>query len=148
MTLKFKGGAPAGAMGAGGDAAFSDGGDKGGEEVITGKIVLDAMGNFSPIMRQARGYKKPDGVCMVVGTCARGDWIDNSFGDLIYSFTPIMGEKQYFWEAFPSTDKHGSRETSRTTYMFTYIDSDAARGSIAEMFDDYLDLLPKYSGAR
>jgi lycopene cyclase CruP len=99
-------------MGAGGDAAFAQGGDAGGEETVTARVLLDAMGNFSPIMRQARGYKKPDGVCLVVGTCARGDWIDNSFGDLIYSFTPIMGEKQYFWEAFPSTDKHGSGSSS------------------------------------
>ena len=69
---------------------------------------------------QAREYAKPEGVCLVVGSCARGDWVDNSFGDLIYSFTPIDGDRQYFWEAFPSKDLHGSKQESRTTYMFTY----------------------------
>lgn len=32
--------------------------------------------------------------------------------------------------------------------MFTYVDADSSRGSIAEMLDDYLDLLPRYSGAQ
>ena len=35
--------------------------------------------------------------------------VDNSFGDLIYSFTPIQNDRQYFWEAFPSQDLHGSK---------------------------------------
>jgi len=55
---------------------------------------------------------------------------------------------QYFWEAFPSQDLHGSKEESRTTYMFTYLDADGQRPSLATMFDDYLDLMPSYSGAK
>ena len=80
-------------------------------------------------------YAKPEGVCLVVGTCARGPWVDNSKGgDLIFSFTPIDGDRQYFWEAFPSQDLHGSRKESRTTYMFTYVDADTRTASRAHMF--------------
>ncbi|MDE5094684.1 MAG: FAD-binding oxidoreductase, partial [Trichodesmium sp. St11_bin5] len=36
------------------------------------RLLLDAMGHFSPIVKQAREGKKPDAVCLVVGTCATG----------------------------------------------------------------------------
>ncbi len=39
---------------------------------ITGRLLIDCMGNFSPIVRQARWGQRPDGVCLVVGTCSRG----------------------------------------------------------------------------
>ncbi|MCY7332313.1 MAG: FAD-binding oxidoreductase, partial [Pseudanabaena sp. CAN_BIN31] len=61
-----------------------------GNERITGRLLLDVMGHFSPIAKQARsqvqGNIKPDGVCMVVGSCAKGI-PETSYGDLIYSFT-------------------------------------------------------------
>lgn len=107
---------------------------------ITGRLLLDVMGHFSPIAKQARsqvqGNIKPDGVCMVVGSCAKG-MPDKSYGDLIYSFTPIQKQCQYFWEAFPAKD-------GRTTYMFTYVDADPKRPSFAELMEDYLFWLPKY----
>ena len=149
VTSQRRTGGAAAARGAGGEAAFDQDVSDAGVVRVKGKLLLDAMGNFSPVMRQARGYAKPQGVCLVVGTCARGDWVDNSKGgDLIFSFTPIAGERQYFWEAFPSQDLHGSKEESRTTYMFTYVDADPRRPSLATMFDDYLALLPAYSGAQ
>ena len=40
------------------------------------------MGHFSPIVQQARQGNKPDAVCMVVGTCAKG-YQNNETGDLI-----------------------------------------------------------------
>ncbi len=36
------------------------------------KLLIDAMGHFSPITQQARQGKKPDALCLVVGTCAQG----------------------------------------------------------------------------
>ena len=148
VTAEERSGGKAAARGAGGEAAFDDASAQGRVIKVSGELMLDAMGNFSPVMRQARGYAKPEGVCLVVGSCARGSFVDNSKGgDLIYSFTPIEGDRQYFWEAFPSQDLHGSKEESRTTYMFTYIDADERRPSLAAMFDDYLELLPRYSGA-
>lgn len=103
---------------------------------LNARLMLDAMGHFSPVVRQARQGKKPDGVCLVVGTCAKG-FSQNQSGDLIASFTPIQKQCQYFWEAFPARD-------GRTTYLFTYLDADRDRFSIESLFDDYLKLLPEY----
>ncbi|MGG6265293.1 FAD-dependent oxidoreductase [Leptolyngbya sp. AN03gr2] len=103
---------------------------------INARLMLDAMGHFSPIVRQARQGKKPDGVCLVVGTCAKG-FTQNESGDLIASFTPIQKQCQYFWEAFPARD-------GRTTYLFTYLDADRDRFSLETLFDDYFRLLPEY----
>ncbi|MCU0551053.1 MAG: FAD-binding oxidoreductase [Leptolyngbya sp. Prado105] len=103
---------------------------------ITARLMLDAMGHFSPIVRQARQGQKPDGVCLVVGTCAKG-FEPNEAGDLIASFTPVQKQCQYFWEAFPARD-------GRTTYLFTYLDADRDRFSLEDLFEDYLKLLPEY----
>ncbi len=46
---------------------------------ITGRLLIDCMGNFSPIVRQARWGQRPDGVCLVVGSCCRG-FTNNSTG--------------------------------------------------------------------
>ncbi|MCC3409977.1 MAG: FAD-binding oxidoreductase [Microcoleus sp. PH2017_10_PVI_O_A] len=100
------------------------------------RLLLDAMGHFSPIVRQARQGKKPDAVCLVVGSCAQG-FPKNETGDIFASFTPMQNQCQYFWEAFPARD-------GRTTYLFTYIDADTERFSLETLFEDYLRLLPEY----
>jgi lycopene cyclase CruP len=109
-------------------------------ETISAQLLLDVMGHFSPIARQARsqttGNTKPDGVCMVVGSCAQGIPAQD-YGDLIYTFTPIINQCQYFWEAFPARD-------GRTTYLFTYVDAHPDRPSFTELFADYLHFLPEY----
>ncbi len=105
---------------------------------VTGRLLLDGMGHFSPISQQARVGRKPEGVCLVVGTCAAG-FPDNQSGDLIYSFTPILNHCQYFWEAFPAKD-------GRTTYLFTYVDAHPDRLSLADLFEEYFRLLPEYQG--
>ncbi|MDJ0556212.1 MAG: lycopene cyclase family protein [Microcoleaceae cyanobacterium MO_207.B10] len=100
------------------------------------RLVLDAMGHFSPIIQQARQGQKPDAVCLVVGTCATG-YQENETGDIFASFTPIKNQCQYFWEAFPATD-------GRTTYLFTYLDAHPERISLESFFEEYLRLLPEY----
>ena len=100
------------------------------------RLMVDAMGHFSPVARQARGSQRPDAVCLVVGTCAQG-FPTNDSGDLIVSFTPLRNQCQYFWEAFPARD-------GRTTYLFTYMDADPRRLSLTELFEDYWELLPDY----
>ncbi|MEG4088098.1 FAD-dependent oxidoreductase [Microcoleus sp. Pol12B4] len=100
------------------------------------RLLLDAMGHFSPIVRQARQGKKPDAVCLVVGSCAQG-YPKNDTGDIFASFTPMQNQCQYFWEAFPARD-------GRTTYLFTYIDADTERFSLETLFEEYLRLLPQY----
>lgn len=100
------------------------------------RLLLDAMGHFSPIVKQAREGKKPDAVCLVVGTCATG-YPKNDTGDIFASFTPIKNQCQYFWEAFPARD-------GRTTYLFTYLDAHRDRFSLEFFFEEYLRLLPEY----
>lgn len=106
-----------------------------GQQAFKTRLVLDAMGHFSPIVQQAR-QGKPDAVCLVVGTCAEG-FPQNNVGDLIATFTPIEQQCQYFWEAFPARD-------GRTTYLFTYLDAHPDRPSLETLFDDYFRLLPDY----
>lgn len=103
---------------------------------FTGRLLLDAMGHFSPIVQQARQGKRPGAICLVVGTCATG-FPSNDTGDLIVSFTPIQNQCQYFWEAFPAKD-------GRTTYLFTYLDAHPDRFSLEALFEEYFRLLPSY----
>jgi len=123
-------------------------------EPITGRLVLDCMGNGSPISRQQRFGMKPDGICAVVGSCASGfDAQSNTLGDIIYTNTMIQdkgqhGKMQYFWEAFPvgigrDGKEPGSSDT-KTTYMFTYMDANEKRPTLETLMEDYWKLLPKY----
>ena len=138
--------------------AVDGGASGGGREAVTARLVVDAMGNASPISRQARGAAaEPTGVCIVVGTCASGFELGNDFGDLIYTNQDLWTErggagaaaagaaardvrKQYYWEAFPA----GSGEGDRTTYLFTYLDAAPERLPVEQMLEDYWDLLPTY----
>ena len=100
------------------------------------RLLIDAMGHFSPIVKQIREGVKPDSICIVVGSCADGYKV-NETGDLIYSFTPIINQCQYFWEAFPARE-------GRTTYMFSYLDAHPKRPSLEYFMEEYLRLLPEY----
>ncbi|MEC4818645.1 MAG: FAD-binding oxidoreductase [Scytonema sp. PMC 1069.18] len=102
------------------------------------RLLIDAMGHLSPITQQARQGKKPDALCLVVGSCAQG-FPENHAGDLLLSFTPIQKQCQYFWEAFPARD-------GRTTYLFTYMDAHPQHLSLENLFEDYLHLMPEYQG--
>ena len=107
-----------------------------GEYQLKTRLLIDVMGHFSPIAKQARQGEKPEGVCLVVGSCAKG-YPQNDTGDLIASFTPIENQCQYFWEAFPARD-------GRTTYLFTYLDAHPDRPSLEFFMEEYLRLLPQY----
>jgi len=121
-------------------------------EPLTARLVLDCMGNNSPISAQQRYGEKPDGICAVVGSCAGGyDAKTNTFGDIIYTNTPTVtrtgkGSNQYFWEAFPvGIGRNGQTSSDiKTTYMFTYMDADADRISLFDLMEDYWKLLPEY----
>ncbi|KAK4758981.1 hypothetical protein SAY87_020282 [Trapa incisa] len=114
-------------------------------KILSSQLIIDATGNFSPIVKQIRGGVKPDGVCLVVGSCARG-FNDNSSSDVIYSSSSVkqIGESKahLFWEAFPA----GSGPKDRTTYMFTYLDPQPGCPKLEELLEAYWDLLPKYQG--
>ncbi|MBD2354994.1 FAD-binding oxidoreductase [Tolypothrix sp. FACHB-123] len=102
------------------------------------RLLIDAMGHFSPIAQQARQGEKPDALCLVVGSCAQG-FLENNSGDLLLSFTSLQNQCQYFWEAFPARD-------GRTTYLFTYMDAHPQRIGLEDLFAEYLRLLPEYQG--
>jgi len=124
------------------------------KQPITTRLVIDSMGNASPITRQQRYGVKPDGICAVVGTCAGGyDKETNVIGDIIYTNSQITdkqenGKMQYFWEAFPvgigRNGKQPGTSDVKTTYMFTYMDADANRPSLESFMEDYWDQLPQY----
>jgi lycopene cyclase CruP len=103
---------------------------------FTSKLFIDTMGHFSPLVSQIRGDKKPEGICLVVGTCAEGFDL-NETGDIFAAFTGIEHQCQYFWEAFPARD-------GRTTYLFTYMDAHPDRPSLEFIFCEYFRLLPAY----
>lgn len=132
-----------GALGAGGTGVAS-GGDEGEQVVLTARLLVDAMGTFSPIAEQTRGARKPDGVCITVGSCLRADFDTEMNLDVIYSTKPINAERstQYFWEAFPV----GNDEKCRTTYMFAYGECDEGRPTLTETLEDYIETLSKYQG--
>ncbi len=102
------------------------------------RLLLDAMGHFSPVVQQARQGQKPDAICLVVGSCAQG-FPKNDAGDLLVSFTPLQNQCQYFWEAFPARD-------GRTTYLFTYMDTHPQHLNLEALFEEYLRLMPEYQG--
>jgi hypothetical protein len=124
------------------------------DEPVTASLVLDCMGNGSPISRQQRYGMKPDGVCAVVGSCAAGfNKETNLLGDIIYTNTEMQdkgenGMLQYFWEAFPVGIGRDGNEPGtsdvKTTYMFTYMDAEEKRPSLETLMDDYWRLLPEY----
>jgi lycopene cyclase CruP len=105
---------------------------------LTAKLMVDAMGHFSPVVAQARTGQHPDAVCLVVGTCASGIPAGTS-GDLMVSLAPIEQGHQCFWEAFPARD-------GRTTYLFTYADFAPEQPSLEQLFGQYLKALPGYQG--
>ncbi|KAL3821582.1 hypothetical protein ACJIZ3_007487 [Penstemon smallii] len=113
--------------------------------ILSSRLIIDAMGNFSPVVRQIRRGRKPDGVCLVVGSCCRG-FKENSTSDVIFSSASVKkvgnSEAQYFWEAFPA----GSGPLERTTYMFTYLYPEPESPLLEELLEDYWELMPKYQG--
>ncbi|KAK9151590.1 hypothetical protein Syun_009899 [Stephania yunnanensis] len=115
------------------------------EKILSSRLIIDAMGNFSPLVKQIRLGRKPDGVCLVVGACARG-FTENVTSDIIYSSSSVkkVGDTKahYFWEAFPA----GSGQADRTTYMFTYVEPQPGCPKLEELLEDYWDLMPAYQG--
>lgn len=45
---------------------------------VRGRLLLDCMGHWSPIVKQMRGMQQPDGMCLVVGGCASGFTPENN----------------------------------------------------------------------
>ncbi|GAB4348291.1 MAG: lycopene cyclase family protein [Cyanophyceae cyanobacterium] len=108
-------------------------------QVLTSRLAIDAMGHFSPIAQQGRQGRTPDGVCLVVGTCASG-FVANDTADLMVSTTGIADGRQAFWEAFPAGDR------DRTTYRFAYCRPTPDAFTLHDLFKDYFQNLCDYQG--
>lgn len=70
-------------------------------KILSSRLIIDAMGNFSPVVKQIRNGRQPDGVCLVVGSCCRG-FKENYTSDVIFSSASVntvgQSEVHYFWE--------------------------------------------------
>ncbi len=106
------------------------------EETLTTRLLIDAMGHFSPIQQQARAGQTPRGICLVVGGCAQG-LPERPYSDLMVTLEGIRQQRQHFWEAFPAAQ-------GRTTYCFTYVDTASERPSLRELLDYYWHNLGAY----
>uniref|UniRef100_A0A0D9X7X5 Uncharacterized protein n=1 Tax=Leersia perrieri TaxID=77586 RepID=A0A0D9X7X5_9ORYZ len=111
-----------------------------GGEIFEGKSLSNISVHDDLAIRSGR---KPDGVCLVVGACARG-FDRNTTSDIIFSSSSIerAGNSgvQLFWEAFPA----GSGPTDRTTYMFTYVDPQFGGPKLEELLETFWNLMPDY----
>lgn len=113
-----------------------------GRAALRARLMIDCMGHYSPVVKQLRGNRKPEGTVMVVGGCHEGTPpAGNETGDLLYTFGDSFADVQMYWEAFPA---EGGR--ARTTYMFTYCDAHASRPSLEGLLDHYMTQLPTYQG--
>ncbi|KAJ9515524.1 hypothetical protein QJQ45_021660 [Haematococcus lacustris] len=113
-----------------------------GRKLLRCRLLMDCMGHYSDIVKQMRGRSKPDGMCLVVGSCAEGfPTQNNSFGDLLYTIDNARDDIQMFWEAFPAEGG-----AARTTYMFAYSDAEPQRPSFEALLDRYFEGLHAYQG--
>jgi lycopene cyclase CruP len=110
---------------------------------VTARLLIDTMGHFSPIAKQARGRRRPGGVVLVLGGCAEGVApAANRSSDLLRSLGDADGDLQLFWEAFPAAGG-----AARTFYLFAYTTAEAARPPLAALLERFLRDLPAYAGA-
>ena len=120
------------------------------DETLHARLVLDCMGHRSPIALQQRAGQTPDGVCVQVGSCARGAWPESArqgAGDFFVTADDAVARGpnrrarvQYFWQAFPSSG--GADE--RSSYLFTYLRPGPEMPSLLEVMEDYWRAMPSY----
>ena len=101
------------------------------------RLVMDAMGHFSPIVKQIRKDQTPDSVCMVVGGSAKYKTFQESADVLATINDSEINGIQNYWQSFPSFD-------GRTNYMFTYMDLNDKNPSLYEYTEKYFEDLQHY----
>ena len=113
------------------------------QQLVSGRLLVDAMGTASPIAWQLNGGRTFDSVCPTVGASissgfAPGVW-NSQWGDVLYSHGDISKGRQLIWELFPG------RGDELTIYLFHYhqVHPDNP-GSLLEMYEDFFNILPEY----
>jgi len=115
--------AVSGAQGAGGggtvdggsSAGDGGGGSDDGARTVRAWQLIDTAGFFSPMAAQARRGSRPNGVCVVVGSCADGAWPSNKGGDLLVAGSDVDAgaRMQLFWETVPAAKPAGEAPPAR-----------------------------------
>ncbi|KAJ8443404.1 hypothetical protein Cgig2_018837 [Carnegiea gigantea] len=107
------------------------------------EVIEEEEGTVIEHEEEIRRGRKPDGVCLVVGSCAHG-FGNITTSDVIYSTSATRrighSDAQLFWEAFPA----GSGPMDRTTYMFTYVDPRPRCPTLEDLLEAYWELMPEY----
>ncbi|MEM8638532.1 MAG: flavin-dependent dehydrogenase [Cyanobacteria bacterium P01_G01_bin.54] len=111
-------------------------------KIVTGRLVMDAMGTASPIAWQLNGGRTFDSVCPTVGAVLSGisqDVWNPDYGDVLNSHGDISRGRQLIWELFPVAGD------DLTVYLFHYhqVHPDNP-GSLLEMYEDFFTILPEY----
>ncbi len=110
--------------------------------VLSGRMIIDAMGSASPIALQINNGRPFDSVCPTVGAVLKGldlpVW-DSIYGDVLASHGDISRGRQLIWELFPG------KEGEITIYLFHYHQIHPQNpGSLLEMYEDFFTILPEY----
>ncbi len=113
------------------------------QQIVSGRLLVDAMGTASPIAWQLNGGRAFDSVCPTVGASVSSGFTpevwSSQYGDVLYSHGDISRGRQLIWELFPG------REGELTIYLFHYhqVHPDNP-GSLLEMYEDFFSILPEY----
>ena len=113
------------------------------QKLVSGRLLVDAMGTASAIAWQLNGGRAFDSVCPTVGAVIDGGfepgvW-DANYGDVLNSHGDISRGRQLIWELFPGAGEE------LTIYLFHYHQVNAENpGSLLEMYEDFFTILPEY----
>ena len=59
---------------------------------VTSRLLVDCMGHYSPVVRQMRGRARPEGMVLVVGSCATGERLN---GKGVKGVIMVIGIEHY-----------------------------------------------------
>lgn len=113
------------------------------DRLVSGRLLVDAMGTASPISWQLNGGRAFDSVCPTVGAVVAsgfesGVW-DSQYGDVLNSHGDISRGRQLIWELFPGAGEEVA------IYLFHYHQVNPVNpGSLLEMYEDFFTILPEY----
>lgn len=113
------------------------------QHLVSGRLLVDAMGTASPIAWQLNPKRAFDSVCPTVGAVVESGfdpqvW-DSRYGDVLNSHGDISRGRQLIWELFPGENEE------LTIYLFHYHQVNPENpGSLLEMYEDFFTILPEY----
>ncbi len=113
------------------------------DRIVSGRLLVDAMGSASPIAWQLNEGRAFDSVCPTVGAAIDGGfdpevW-DSEYGDVLYTHGDISRGRQLIWELFPGAGGE------LTVYLFHYHQVNPQNpGSLLELYEDFFTILPEY----